>query len=744
MPNRIGRFDILSEITNSSTGSVYKASDPESGQTVALKTLKLEAFGDQAAALLQSVLEEAETTKSLNSHNIALVYGAGELEGLFCAALEYVQGNSIATMLARKEGFSIWDLQDIARQTCQGLDHAHAKAVFHYSLEPAKIMVQWDGTVKMLGFGVSLMSAHAQHASGQPTEVLHYMSPEQLRGESLDARSNLFSLGAVLYEMVTERKAFEGADADQVRQQILEQMPTAPIQINRKIHPALSEVIMKALAKAPQERHQSGQELVNDLERCKESPTKTAAKAAQPTQGLNLPPKQKPAASAPQPVKQAPVAAAPPKPVAARPEAKSLSKPPAAAARATQPAPPAVQQAPAEFQVGNETDTQPTVPEWKAAAAAAGWSGAGTGPSPETPRRTPKLDPTEQFISSCVKASVDALAGEQSKMSAATAEPEVETPSIKVDPMMAEPNEDAGSHSRSFSEIDELPPLKEIYIAPPSPPAPEVSAAVHEPAVTMFREPAPEKPRIQPKEVAKKAVAEIKKTPPKLFVYSVAGAIGFILLLIVAIAFHIHNENADEDSDLTQSSPAAVAATTQPSGRRSAAPVQAPAAQTPPQGQAVEPEPVMEQPAEVSVKPKYNNRRKPARTPAPAPVAVPGQLTVNSTPEGAQFHFDGHNDASWVTPYNLTGLTPGQHTVTVTKPGYASETRNIEVASGSKSFLVVQLAPLTASVSVASEPAGAAIFLDGKDTGARRTLTRYYLRCVLVERTTGALFFCLP
>lgn len=715
MPNKIGRFDILSEITNSPTGSVYKASDPESGQTVALKTLKLEVFGDQAAALVQSVLEEAETTKSLNSHNIALVYGAGELEGLFCAALEYVQGNSIATMLARKEGFSIWDLQDIARQTCQGLDHAHAKAVFHYSLEPAKIMVQWDGTVKMLGFGVSLMSAHARHASGQPTDVLHYMSPEQLRGEPLDARSNLFSLGAVLYEMVTERKAFEGEDADQVQQQIREQMPPSPLQINRKVHPALSEVIMKALAKAPQERHQSGQDLVNDLERCKESATKTAAKAGQPAQGLNLPTKQKPAASAPQPVKQTPVVTAPVKPVAPKPQA-SLSRPPAAVAKVARPAPlpapAATQKVAPEFEVGNATGAEPAAPEWKAAAAAAGWPGAGASASPQT-RRTPKLDPTEQFISSCVKASVDALAGEQARMSAATAEPEVETPSIKVDPMMAEPSEGGGTPARSFSEIDELPPLKEIYIAPPAPPAPEVPAPMLDPAATIFREPTPEKPRIQPKEVAKKAVAEIKKTPPKLFVYSVAGAIGFILLLIVAIAFHIHNENADEDSDLTQSSPAA-AATAQRSTPQSGA--QAPAPQTPPPAQ-VAPEPVTDEPAEVSVRPKYNNKKKPARTPAPAPVVIPGQLTVNSTPEGAQLHFDGRNDANWVTPYNLTGLAPGQHTVTVTKPGFASETRNIEVASGSKSFLVVQLAPLTASVSVASEPAGAAIFLDGKDTG---------------------------
>jgi serine/threonine-protein kinase len=735
MPNRIGRFDILSEIANSPTGSVYKASDPESGQTVALKTLKLEVFGDHAAALVQSVLEEAETTKSLNSHNIALVYGAGELEGLFCAALEYVQGNSIATMLARKEGFSIWDLQDIARQTCQGLDHAHTKAVFHYSLEPAKIMVQWDGTVKMLGFGISMMSAHARHASGQPTGVLHYMSPEQLRGEALDARSNLFSLGAILYEMVTERKAFEGEDADQVQQQILEQMPPSPIRINPKVHPALSEVIMKALAKAPEDRHHSGQDLVNDLERCKESPTKTAAKAGQPVQGLNVPSKQKPAASVPAPVKPNPVAVAPQKPVAPKVELKSPAKPPAVAAKAAWPAPPpgpaATKKVAAESKVADAAGFEPAAQEWKAAAAAAGWTGKNTSAPAESPRRTPKLDPSEQFISSCVKASVDAISSEQAKMSAAA--PEVEAPSLKVDPMMAEPGEDAGAPVRSFSEIDELPPLKEIYIAPPAPPALEVPDPVQQPAASMFREPAPEKPKIQPKEVAKKAVAEIKKTPPKLFVYSIAGAIGFILLLIVAIAFHIHNENSEDDSDLAQSSAPAAA---QP--RASQAAAVAPAQNAPPV-QVVAPEPVMEEPATVSVRPKYNNKKKPAKVPAPTLAVVPGQLTVNSTPEGAQFHFDGRNDANWVTPFNLAGLTPGQHTVTVSKPGYASETRTIEVASGSKSFLVVQLAPLAPSVSIASEPTGAAIFLDGKDTGkvtpAQFTVNKPGEHAVLLKKT---------
>ena len=252
MSNKIGRFEILSEIAHSDISSVYKATDPESGQTVALKTVKLEPLGEQAATLVKNLLAEADTTKPLSSHNIALLYGAGDIEGYFCAATEYVQGKSIANMLSRQEGFSVWDLQDIARQSCQGLDHAHARKVVHYSLEPGKILVSWDGTVKILGFGISAMGAWAAQATGNAPETLHYMSPEQLRGEPLDARSNLFSLGAILYEMVTGRKAFGAEDADQLRQEIMVGMP-AVAQIISKINPELSEVIMKALAKLPEQ-----------------------------------------------------------------------------------------------------------------------------------------------------------------------------------------------------------------------------------------------------------------------------------------------------------------------------------------------------------------------------------------------------------------------------------------------------------------------------------------------------------
>jgi hypothetical protein len=129
----------------------------------------------------------------------------------------------------------------------------------------------------------------------------------------------------------------------------------------------------------------------------------------------------------------------------------------------------------------------------------------------------------------------------------------------------------------------------------------------------------------------------------------------------------------------------------------------------------VAPEPVTAAPPAVSVQPKYNKKKTKARPVAPA--IVPGQLNVSSTPAGAQIQIDGQSNSAWVTPFNLAGLNPGQHTLTISKPGYASDTRNIEVGSGSKSFLSVQLGQLTATVSVTSDPTGVAVWMDGKDTG---------------------------
>ena len=671
MANKIGRFEILSEITHSEIGAVYKAADPESGQTIALKTIKLQMLDEQADVLVEHILREAAGTKPLSSHNIAQLFGVEVIDDQCCAAEEYVQGNSIATMLARNEGFSIWDLQDIVRQTCQGLDHAHSHNVVHYSLEPAKIMVTWDGTVKVLSFGVSCMGAFTCQASGRAPDVLHYVSPEQLRGDPVDGRSNIFSLGAILYEMATEAKAFAGDDADQVRQQIVEATPPAPIEVNRKIHPVLSEVIMKALSKAPEDRYQSGQELVNDLERCKESTTKAEAKkATQPAQGLNAP--------------QAPKAAA--------------------AASAQSIARPASERAPGNSE--SSASSQASAPA-RAAAAAAGWESA-SAVSTVQPAKAPKATEAP------AKASAQTTFQERAS-AVADVEPATEAPAFRVDPSMAEGAKDAVK-GRSFSEMTDMPPLKESYTPPPPPPPqgePEFDAEPPASLSTLHRD-KPEKPKVQPREVARKAVTEIKKTPPKLFLYSIAGAVGIILLVVGFIAYRIHSENSADET--TAEPPAAVAAPAEtnpkPAWNPAQPPVQAPVHAQPEQISAAREAPP------VFVTPKYSkNSKKKIKVQAFAPSVIPGQMTINSTPEGAEVHIDGRTDPSWVTPFNLPGLAPGQHSVTVSRAGYSSETRTIEVASGSKSFLVIQLAQLSAAAAITSQPAGAQIFLDGKDTG---------------------------
>jgi hypothetical protein len=710
MSNKIGRFEIISELSRSEAIVVYKANDGEASQTVALKVLKLEGLGDEAKPLAEKLLQEAEAYKALQSPNIALLNSAEEVDGVFAASMEYVQGNSVATTLSRKEGFSIWDLLDIARQTRQALDHANEHKVVHHSLEPAKIMVTWDGTVKILGFGISRMGAAIAQSSAQLPAILHYMSPEQLRGEAIDARSNLFSLGAIFYEMMTECKAFQGENSGQVRQQILEFNPTPLHQINPKINPALSEVILKALAKDPEQRYQTGQDLVNDLENCK-SPAKTvgATAAKSPAAAAKAPAA---AVKAPAAPPAAPKVAAPAAPV---PAATIAEKKPAekfAPAPAVKPAPVAAAKVPVEEKV--ELQTFEAQPEPRKAAAAAGWGGlAGTS---ATSPRTPKLDQSDQFFTTAVKASVDAIIQqEEAKLSAAPAEVELQTPKVAVDPLMAEPVKTGGPASRSFSEISELPPLKESYTpAPVHTPAANAQPEIEQPEIILKSEPV-EKPKIQPREVAKKAVTEIKKTPPKLFGYSIAGAVTIIVLVIAGIAWHIHSENSwDENTTPAQTVQPVAPAKPAPQPQASTAAPQAAQAQPAADQTAQAAAPVDVAPDTVTVRPKYNNKKKQKQV---AVVVLPGQISLSTTPSGVEVSLDGQHDSGWVTPVNLTSIQPGQHTITFSKAGYTSETRTVDVTQGSKMIVSVQLAQLTAGVTIGSTPSGAEIYLDGRDTG---------------------------
>ena len=678
MPTNIGRFEILNELSKSSTGIVYKANDPESGQTIALKAVQLSAFGDGSAALEAALHQEFEKVKALNSPNLLTISSADLIDGQFCAAMEYVQGNSIATMLARKEGFSIWDLLDIGRQLTGGLDYASSQHIVHYSLEPSKIMCGWDGTVKIMSFGVSSVGNFVQHIAGAPSSVLHYMSPEQLRGEAMDGRSNLFSLGAMLYEMVTERKAFDREDAASLRESILESTPVAPSHVNVKVHPLLSDLIMKALAKDPAERYQNGRELLNDLEKCKE--TKPAAKKAEAPKGTVVTDKAKTAAV----------------------QAKFVGTSAAA--------PVSSQASPAKAVV----PPAPKLHTPKVSAAAAGITGRSShSATPSLPHEPADLTEPSASMSSAVA----------DEPTVETFEPQTApaAPKIAVDPLMAGGPPAAGP-STSFSEISELPPLKEVYVAPPPPPPAEEeapAAAAVAPVIPRIRPKVAEKPKIQPREVAGKAIKEIKGVPPKLMLYSIGGAVVLILVIGLGVMLYIHGLNSDSDSGArataataAQAQPSAQPAQQQPAPQPDAAPADVTAQPQDQPTEIAEPESSTPQPA-ARARSRAGNKKKVVAA------VIPGQLTIDSVPQGAQIQLDGATDPTWVTPVVLSNIQPGSHSITLSKSGFGSDTRSVDVASGAHASAIIHLSQLAATLVVKSEPAGASIYIDGHDAGAK-------------------------
>ena len=260
----------------------------------------------------------------------------------------------------------------------------------------------------------------------------------------------------------------------------------------------------------------------------------------------------------------------------------------------------------------------------------------------------------------------------------------------------------------SFSDIDELPPLKQTVFAPPTLPEP-VSEVPPPPLPLAQLRRKEEKPKVQPREVAQKALREIKAVPPQLLFYSILGAVVLILVVMVALFFHVRSE----DDDLTAASRPAKAAPSQEQPVAPAAPQPVPQAA---------PAPVEQAQPEVTVRQfeKRNGNSGRRKAPAPAPKAVaiiPGQVQIDSNPEGAQIQIDGKSDPSWITPFDVTGLSPGQHIVSVSRSGYSAEARAVEVASGGKSFVVLHLSPINALVVVNSTPPGAEVILDGRPTG---------------------------
>ncbi len=507
----IGRYQIIKELGKGAMGVVYKATDPNIGRTVAIKTCRLDIHGMEADEMLHRFKNEARAAGVMNHPNIITIYDAGELEGMFYIAMEFIEGQTLFELLKQEKVLAPEKVIDIIRQACAGLDYAHKHGIIHRDIKPANIMMTGDSTVKIMDFGIAKGGGSGMTATGQVVGTPNYMSPEQVKGKPLDGRTDLFSLGVVLYEMITGERPFSGQNVTTIIYKIVNENPPAPRDLDSSVHPGLSAVVMKALAKDVNQRYSSGADLSRDLQNYSSFEAATTAVAT----------------------------AAPP-------------SVPAAAAGAAKPA-----LAPVQL---------PAVAAAKAAAP-----------------KAPHLDST------------------------------VAAPPKKI---------------------------------PPAAPA-------------------------------------AKKPVPWL----VLGALAAAVVLAGAVYTFSHRSSAPV------APPSAGTTATSPS-----APPAAPVAGTE--------EPKVPTPS-----------RGAASAPKPALPIASGDLQISSTPFGAAVTIDGKGNPDWVTPFAARKLKPGRHTVNFTFKGYQPETRQVDVVAGQKLPVIVKMQIATGYLSLGSNPPGAAIYLDGRDTG---------------------------
>src|SRR5580765_264858 len=283
----VGRYEITGELGRGAMGVVYKALDPTIGRTVALKTMRLDVHGLDAQEMVRRFQNEARAAGVLNHPNIVTIYDAGEEDGIFYIAMEFIEGTTLQEMLSEQRVLATDEVVQLTRQICRGLDYAHSNGIVHRDIKPANIMITANGTVKIMDFGIAKSGGQVTN-TGQVLGTPNYMSPEQVKGRPLDGRSDLFGMGVILYEMLTGEKPFAGQNVTTIIYKIVNENPIAPRDLDVTVHPGLSAIVTKALAKAPDDRYQTGADMVRDLENYKLA-GQTLINATAPVGSTSLP-----------------------------------------------------------------------------------------------------------------------------------------------------------------------------------------------------------------------------------------------------------------------------------------------------------------------------------------------------------------------------------------------------------------------------------------------------------------------
>ena len=263
--NIIAHYKILKKLGEGGMGEVYLAYDTELDRKVALKFLPTQYTSDPE--IKTRFKREAKAAAALNHPNIITVYEVGEYENRSYIAMEYVEGQSLAELLD-KEGkdLSFERIRDIATQVCEGLSKAHEADIVHRDIKPANILIDKDGRVKLADFGLAKLKGMSKLTKEASTlETVRYMSPEQTRGEEVDFRSDIFSLGVVLYEMIAGQLPFRGNYEAAVVYSIMNEEPEPLARYKAGVPAALQMIVDKVLRKDPRTRYQSAADMGADL-----------------------------------------------------------------------------------------------------------------------------------------------------------------------------------------------------------------------------------------------------------------------------------------------------------------------------------------------------------------------------------------------------------------------------------------------------------------------------------------------
>jgi serine/threonine-protein kinase len=263
---RLGRYEVLGRLGEGAMGTVYKARDPLLDRLVAIKTVNLNLPQEELADYEARFYQEARAAGGLGHPNIVVVYDIGKTDELAYMAMEFLDGRELRAILTERSPLPLAEAVGICAQVADALAYAHTRGVVHRDIKPTNIMVLPSGLAKITDFGIARMrSSELKTMTGMILGSPRYMSPEQVSGKRVDHRSDVFSLGVVLYEMLAGQPPFQADTVHGVMYQTLNASPPPPSTLNAALPQVFDFIVAKALAKAPDDRYQRVGELADDL-----------------------------------------------------------------------------------------------------------------------------------------------------------------------------------------------------------------------------------------------------------------------------------------------------------------------------------------------------------------------------------------------------------------------------------------------------------------------------------------------